>query len=144
MDKRSQQKIIMKKYIKFELKNTHRNNYRYTVSDQSTKKLQLLSAIIISSSPSILLYCISEPNYPGHGSELIEYEIEGENIVIKASEEHFEDDGERFIMKFKDFKKMVIKWKELYEKQVPEIYFIFEDDGSITVQDHLEEDETNN
>ena len=33
---------------------------------------------------------------------------------------------------------MIEEWKELQEAQAPEIYFIQEDDGTITVRESLE------
>lgn len=133
-------KPAMKKYVQL---SKHKDKHSYFAHDTKTTELELFHFFITFASPKTLLYSISKPNYIGHESEPIDYDIEGENIIIKKLEEYFEDDEDRFIMKFEDFKKMVLQWKELYDKKAPEIYFILENDGSVTVQDFLKDHGTN-
>ena len=49
------------------------------------------------------------------------------------------DKREFFILKFDNFKKMIEDWAALEKKRVPEIYFIMDSEGSITVRESLEE-----
>lgn len=107
----------------------------YTKTSNNHPKLSILhSFLVIDENPTNIL----DIALNNKDNDWVNIKLTKNNFIIT---EKNNDKVTGFTLSFENFKEMFKIWIKLYKKKSPEIYFILEENNSITVQNHLENNE---
>jgi len=113
----------------------------YTALESFPHELYLLRLLITGPTPDSFEWWFNS-KHNSYIFEQVKIERTSGSLIITLEADYLKTDenkDDKFVMRLDNFKVMVEEWKELRNRQVPEMYFIQEDDGTVIVRESLEE-----
>lgn len=144
--------LIIKKYIKCELKvDKHGKRYRkIDFRGECSIDLEYMLSVLFDMDLDGLVDCISSPTYDGWESELVAFDVEGENIEISSpldTTRIFVPEASCYVglgsipydLKKIDFENIVNNYKLLFDKNVLSFYLILLSNNKVVLQQNLDD-----